>query len=95
MSQTAELGVPLDHYRQHRGAVELTCLTCMDRRTFDLEAVICRLAARGVGNDQTGIRAVAGFVREPCPRCGGTCFESRPHFPGLPKDSGWLSPQAA
>ena len=69
------------------------CLDCMNHRTFDLEAVIARLAVRGVGGAQTGIKAVASFVRAPCPRCGGERFDSRPHFPGLPKDPGWLSPR--
>ena len=50
-------GVPLDHYRQHRGGVTLMCLDCMNHRTFDLEAVIARLAVRGVGGAQTGIKA--------------------------------------
>jgi hypothetical protein len=67
----------------------------MNWRTFDLETVIDRLATRGIGGAHTGIKAVAGLVREPCPRCGGGRFESRPHFPGLPKDPGWLSPPPA
>jgi hypothetical protein len=58
--------VPLAHYRQHNGSVTLTCLDCMRYRRFDLEAVIRFLEALGVGGDQTGVKAVAHFVREPC-----------------------------
>lgn len=82
-------GVSLAHYRQHRGGVTLTCLDCLDHRTFDLEAVIRRLEMRGIGGEQTGVRAVAGYVREPCPQCGGDRFESRPHFPQRPKGKEW------
>ena len=88
-------GVPLTPYRQHRGAVELTCLDCMQARRFDLEAVIRRLHSRGVGGEQMGIKSVAGLVRQPCPRCGSGRFESRPYFPAFPKDAGWLSPPPA
>lgn len=73
-------GVPLGDYRKHGAGVLLTCLDCMQNRTFDLEVVIGRLEARGVGDASTGIRAVAAFIRAPCPRCGGKRFESRPDF---------------
>jgi hypothetical protein len=56
--------VPLAHYRQHKGGVTLTCLGCMQCRTFDLEAVIRRLAARDLGREQTGVKAVAGCRRK-------------------------------
>jgi hypothetical protein len=80
MQDDFDPGVPLGAYREHRAGVLLTCLDCQRRRSFDLETVIGRLEARGVGGAGTGIKAVAGFVREPCPRCGGTRFESRPDF---------------
>jgi hypothetical protein len=95
MHSTTEPGVPLAHYRQHDAGVCLTCLDCMHHRTLGLESVIRRLRVRGVGDQTTGIKAVASFVRAPCPRCGGERFESRPDFPGLPKDPGWLSPPPA
>ena len=81
-------GVPLDHYRQHGAGVDLTCRGCQNRRTFDLETVIRRLEARGVGGAQTGIRAIARLVRDPCPRCGEANFESRPAFKPVTKDQG-------
>ncbi len=85
-------GVPLAHYRQHGAGVELTCRGCQRRRIFSLEAVIRRLEARGVGGARTGIRFVARLVREACPGCGGSHFESRPAFAPLAKDQGWRSP---
>ena len=88
-------GVPLAQYRQHRGQFELTCLDWMQWRRFNLEAVIERLRWRGDGGEQTGIKAVAGFTREPCPRCGGKRFESRPYFPGLPVGADRLPSAAA
>ena len=89
--QSTSPGVPLAHYRQHNDGVTLTCLDCTQHRTFGLEAVIGRLVARGLGGEQTGVKAVAGFVREPCPRCRGSRFESRPYFPPIPKGEGWTS----
>jgi hypothetical protein len=74
-------GVELAHYRQHGFGVRLTCLGCMQHRDFALEAVIERLVARGVGDEHTGIRAVARFVRTPCARCGGVRFETTPARP--------------
>lgn len=53
-------GVPLAHYRQHNASVRLFYLICQDERTLPLEAVIERLKARGLGEENTGIRAVAG-----------------------------------
>ena len=82
-------GVPLAHYRRHKAGISLTCLGCMQHRTFDLETVIGRLRARGAGDERTGIKALAQLVRAPCPRCGAENFDSRPHFPTRPKGPGW------
>ena len=73
-------GVPLATYRDVGANVLLTCLDCLLHRSLDRERVIARLVARGMGGAETGIRAVASFVEEPCPRCGGRRFESRPDF---------------
>lgn len=73
-------GVPLAHYRQHGVGVLLTCLDCMSRRTLPLEPLILRLKERQVGDENTGIKAVASFVAKPCPDCGGSRFESSPAF---------------
>jgi hypothetical protein len=53
----------------------------MNARNFGLEGVISRLVARRVGSAATGIKALAGLVRDPCPRCGGRRFETSPVFP--------------
>ena len=77
---TDNLGVPLRSYREIDANVLLTCLDCLLHRSLDREKVINRLVARSLGGPETGIRAVASFVEEPCPRCGGRRFESRPDF---------------
>jgi hypothetical protein len=61
--------------------VEFRCVACQDWRTVELEAVISRLHARGVGGPETGVRDVARFIEKPCERCGGRRFETRPDFP--------------
>jgi hypothetical protein len=88
MSPLPDPGVPLAHYRQHGAGVLVICAGCRQTRTFGLEPVIRRLMARGVGDERTGIRAVANFVRDPCPRCGGRRFETRPAFPSPRQDPG-------
>jgi hypothetical protein len=81
MSKAFDPGVPLADYRKLGASVDLTCARCIHRRVLGLEAVITRLSVRGLSGDHTGIRDVARFVRDPCPRCGGREFESRPYFP--------------
>lgn len=72
-------GVPLHRYRGVSSRIELWCASCCTTRVFELEGVIARLKARGVGDENTGVREVARYVTEPC-QCGGTRFETRPHF---------------
>jgi hypothetical protein len=64
-----------------RAGVLLDCRDCQLHRSFGLEAVIERLARRGLDGERTGIKALAGLVRQPCPRCGGWRFDARPDFP--------------
>jgi len=72
---------PLAHYREHPGVgVLLICTKCAKSRRLELEKVIDRLRARGLGDERTGIRAVAAFVEEPC-ECGKRSWETRPDFP--------------
>jgi len=79
MSGDASPGVPLAHYRTHRGAgVRVTCRDCQFHQDLPLEAVIARLEARGVGGPQTGIVELAAFVRAPCARCGGRRMATAP-----------------
>ena len=87
-------GVPLAHYRQHQGGVRLICSDCEASRAPPLEPIIARLKARGVGGENTGIRAVAQFVREAYPQCGGQRFETWPWFPPTPKGEGWMAPDS-
>lgn len=74
-------GVPLAHYREHGANLLLTCLNCMLSRVFDLERVIARLQEKGLGGAETGIKAVAAFVIEACPRCGHRHYDSAPAWP--------------
>jgi hypothetical protein len=81
MKSEPEPGVSLAHYRDHGAGVRLTCLDCMAARDLELETVIRRIVARGVGDAGTGINAVATYVTDPCPRCAGR--RSRPRQPSL------------
>ncbi len=92
MQSDFDPGVPLAHYRQHNARVRLCCLDCQHHRELPVEAVIERLKVRGLGDENTGIRAVAGFVAVPCPRCAGLRFQTMPSFPTIPKGPGWMSP---
>jgi len=76
-------GVALGEYRAIGADVLLSCLDCCAHRRVPRERVIERLQARGLGDEHTGIKAVAGFVRAPCPKCGGSRFDARPAFPNF------------
>lgn len=76
-----EPGVPLAHYlRDHHGVtVRFHCEAC--GRSFDtpLSDVVERLKARGLGDEQTGIREVSRHADKPC-RCGAMKWTTRPGF---------------
>lgn len=76
-----EPGVELAHFRQHGCGVRFTCRDCKRHHDVDLEVVIARLQARGVGGAHTGIRTVARLAEKPCERCGATRFETTPAWP--------------
>lgn len=80
MIPEADDGVPLAHYREHQADVILECRGCKRVRLVPLEALIARLDRQGLPGAEVGVRAAARYVKRPCPRCGGTDFESRPHF---------------
>ena len=80
MRPTFDPGVPLAYYRQPGDGLRLTCLDCMGHRDTALEPVIRRLEVRGLGDANTGIKAVAGFVTAPCRSFGGSRFETSPCF---------------
>lgn len=89
----AAQGVPLGRWRAHADVgVLVICRRCQDRRVLDLEAVIARLAARGLDGEAIGIRALAGHVRGACARCGARAWETRPHYPGIPGMNGFAAP---
>ncbi|PHY20949.1 hypothetical protein [Caulobacter sp. BP25] len=81
MPEKFEPGVPLDHYRQHDASIQLHCTACAQMTLLDLETVIAGLIARRLGDERTGIRALARTFRRPCERCGATAWETRPCFP--------------
>lgn len=75
-------GVPLSHYLDdHSGVgVRFTCQGCQASHDVPVAAVIERLKARGLGDEQTGIREVAKVAERPCARCGAMRWETRPAF---------------
>jgi DNA-directed RNA polymerase subunit RPC12/RpoP len=83
---TDDPGVPLKAYRTHGHdmAVEFRCVACQRHFDVPLETVISRLAERGVGGPETGVREVGRFAERACERCGGRRFETRPSFPRFP-----------
>lgn len=74
--------VPLAHYLAHHpgSGVRFTCCACETSHDAPIAAVIERLKARGLGDERTGVREVAGFAERPCPRCGAMRWETRPAF---------------
>ena len=88
MAEKFEPGVPLAHYRQHRATVRTFCRNCALTLELDLEEVIAGLVARGRGDENTGIRAVAKTFRRPCERCGMLAWETTPGFPSIPGQDG-------
>ena len=78
-------GVPLAHYLQHHpeAGVRFTCDACQASHDVPVARVIERLKARGLGDERTGIRAVAKLAAQPCARCGAMRWETRP---------GWVLP---
>ncbi len=43
--------------------------------------VVAGLKARGLGDEATGIRAIARLLTRPCSRCRRVYWETRPAFP--------------
>jgi hypothetical protein len=85
-----EPGVPLGRYRDLGPGVgvEFICLDCQNLWEVPLETVIARLAQRGVGGAQTGIKDVAALAERPCSRCGSRRLDTRPAFPAAPHTPG-------
>lgn len=78
-------GVLLRQLKAAGANVLLTCCACQNARELPLQKVIDRLIARRRGGPETGVRAVASFVDQPCPKCSSAGpFESRPAYPRMP-----------
>ncbi len=77
-------GLPLSYFLEHHPAtgVLAICDGCQRSRRYELQAVVTRLAARGLtAPSALGIRAMSAHVRGPCPRCQGRSFTTRPDWP--------------
>lgn len=82
-------GIPLREYRQLRGwGVRIICDGCQHTEDVDLEKVIDGLKARGLGDEATGIRAVARTLKRRCKHCGALKWETRPAPPPGPEPGG-------
>lgn len=76
-------GVPLAHYLEHlpEYGVRFICRDCNLTTDVPLVDVVDRLKARGLGDERTGIRALARLATRPCSRCGSKRWETRPARP--------------
>jgi hypothetical protein len=76
-------GVPLAYYLQHHPAcaVRFYCAGCHASHEESVMHVVERLKAQRLGDERTGVRAVARFADEPCARCGARRWETRPSWP--------------
>lgn len=87
MPKADEYSVPLSHYRQHADrchGVAFHC-KCGGYWVSPLETVIDELTRRGLGSENTGIRAVVQFSQRPCPSCGGQARETTPAWAPEPE----------
>lgn len=82
------MSIPLGEYRELGAGVELHCQACGRMKKLDLEKVIAGLVARGLGDENTGIRELARTFKRPCERCGALAWETRPAFPSMPGHDG-------
>lgn len=80
-------GAPLAHYLRDGEimGVRFECLACMDSFDVPTDLVVARLKARGLGDESTGIRAVAWLSDRPCERCGAVRWETRPAYHPRPR----------
>lgn len=84
-SNGSNQGVPLAHYLNDRlMGVRFQCLDCQKTTDVATAEVVERLKAAGLGDERTGIRALAWIATKPCGRCGARHWEVRPaHRPML------------
>lgn len=74
-------GVPLAHYIENHpdAGVQFNCQACAAHRNYPIPDVVAWLRRAGLGDEQTGVRALARLRRRPC-ACGAVRWESRPAF---------------
>lgn len=80
-------GVPLSHYREHADRCHGVAFHCKCGAFWvsPLEAVIEELKRRGLGDENTGVRAVVKFSQRPCPKCGGPARQTTPAWAPDPR----------
>lgn len=80
-------GVPLSHYLgDPQMGVRFECLACQLCTDVATADVVNRLKATGLGDERTGVRALARLASQPCRRCGARRWETRPAYrPNLRK----------
>lgn len=74
-------GVPLASYLANDSAADILfiCSSCTATTARPIPAVIDWLKSRGLGDERTGVRAIAKLVTWRC-KCGARSFETRPGF---------------
>lgn len=86
MADPSDPGVPLAQYLHDPVmGVRFECLACQN--SFDLPTadVVAKLKARGLGDENTGVRELARIATKPCRRCGAMRWETRPCHRPRPK----------
>lgn len=81
MPDAYDPGVPLDHNRQHGASIQLHSNRCAPMTLLDLETTIAGLIALGLGDEHTGIHAIARPLRRGGERCGAAAWKTPPYFP--------------
>ncbi len=81
-AEADKIGVPLRHYIDHhpKVGVRFICQGCCSTRDRPMGEVVAGLKARGLGDETTGIRAIARLLTRPCARCSRVYWETRPAF---------------
>lgn len=76
------VGVPLAHYLKdgETMGVRFSCNACQDSFDEPTDLVVARLKAAGLGDEGTGIRALAKLATRPCGRCGAVDWDTRPAY---------------
>jgi hypothetical protein len=82
-------GVPLSHYLAHGDlyGLRFECLACQESFDVPLSEVVAKLKSQGLGDENTGVKAVGRLSTRPCGRCGAVRWMTRPaHHPRPPRE---------